>query len=80
MAEAISKPKKKDVRARLRELTETELHQEIAAQQASLYDLRRRNLMRQLDNTTAIRDARKQIARVLTILRERELAAQGGTE
>jgi large subunit ribosomal protein L29 len=79
MAEA-TKPKKKEIRSRLRELTEMELHQEIAAQHASLYDLRRRNLMRQLDNTTAIRDARKQIARVLTILRERELAAQGGTE
>ncbi len=72
--------KKKEIRERLRNLNDAELHQEIAAQQASLYDLRRRNLMRQLDNTTAIRDARKQIARVLTILRERELAAPGGTE
>ena len=72
--------KKKEIRQRLRELTDAELHQEITAQNASLYELRRRNLMRQLDNTTAIRDARKQIARVLTILRERELAGSGETE
>ncbi len=72
--------KKKEIRERLRNLTDDELHQEITAQNASLYELRRRNLMRQLDNTTAIRDARKQIARVLTILRERELVASGETE
>ena len=72
--------KKREIRERLRNLTDDELHQEIAAQNASLYELRRRNLMRQLDNTTAIRDARKQIARVLTILRERELAGSGETE
>jgi large subunit ribosomal protein L29 len=70
--------KKKDIRERLRGMSDADLKQEIAAQQASLYDLRRRNEMRQLDNTTAIRDARKQIARVLTILRERELSGQGG--
>lgn len=72
--------KKKEIRERLRNLTDDELNQEITAQNASLYELRRRNLMRQLDNTTAIRDARKQIARVLTILRERELAASGEIE
>lgn len=70
--------KKKDVREKLRGMSDAELKQEITAQHASLYDLRRRNQMRQLDNTAAIRDARKQIARVLTILRERELAGQGG--
>ncbi|HZP83607.1 MAG TPA: 50S ribosomal protein L29 [Chthonomonadaceae bacterium] len=64
------------IRTQLREMSESELHQEIAKQRAALYDLRRRNAMRQLDNTAAIRAARKQIARALTILRERELAAQ----
>jgi large subunit ribosomal protein L29 len=63
-------------RTQLREMTGDELQQEIARQRASLYDLRRRNAMRQLDNTAAIRTARKQIARALTILRERELTAQ----
>lgn len=64
------------IRTQLREMSENELQEEIAKQRASLYDLRRRNAMRQLDNTAAIRAARKQIARALTILRERELAAQ----
>ncbi|HZT43494.1 MAG TPA: 50S ribosomal protein L29 [Chthonomonadaceae bacterium] len=59
----------------LREKSDAELHREIAAQRAHLYDYRRRNAMKQLDNTAAIRAARKQIARALTILRERELAA-----
>jgi large subunit ribosomal protein L29 len=65
-----------EVRAQLRELSDEDLHKEIAKQRASLYDFRRRNAMRQLNNTAAIRAARKQVARALTILRERELAAQ----
>ena len=47
---------------------------EIAAQRAALYSLRQRNIMKQLDNTAAIRDARRTIARALTLLRERQLA------
>ncbi|HZO91429.1 MAG TPA: 50S ribosomal protein L29 [Chthonomonadaceae bacterium] len=62
------------VRAQLREMSDDEIRQEIARQRANLYDLRRRNALRQLENTAAIRTARKQIARALTILRERELA------
>lgn len=68
--------KQKENRERLRELSDSDLHKEIATQRAALYGFRRRNALRQLDNTAAIRDARKQIARVLTILRERELTAQ----
>ncbi len=64
------------VRAQMREMTDAELHNEIAAQRASLYDFRRRNAMKQLDNTMAIRNARRQIARSMTLLRERELAVQ----
>ena len=66
----------KQVRENLRNMSDDELRQEIASNRASLYDYRRRNAMRQLDNTAAIRTARKQIARALTILRERELAAE----
>ena len=67
----------KQVREHLRQMSDDELRQEIAANRAALYDYRRRNAMRQLENTAAIRTARKQIARALTILRERELAAEG---
>jgi large subunit ribosomal protein L29 len=72
--------KLKEAREQLRGLTNEQLHKEIADQRAALYSYRRRNVMRQLENTAAIRTARKQIARAQTILRERELAAQRGTE
>lgn len=72
--------KHKEHLSSLREMTEPELRKEISDQRASLYDLKRRNAMRQLDNTAAIRTARKQIARVLTILRERDLAIQREAE
>ncbi len=67
----------KQVRENLRQMSDAELVKEVAAQRALLYDYRRRNAMRQLENTAAIRTARKQIARALTILRERELAVEG---
>jgi large subunit ribosomal protein L29 len=66
----------REVREQLRQMTDEQLHQEVAANRAALFDYRRRNAMRQLQNTAAIRDARKQIARALTILRERQLAAE----
>ena len=65
------------IRAQLRELSEEDLRKQIAANREALYHYRRRNAMRTLENTAAIRAARKQIARVLTILKERELAAKG---
>lgn len=68
--------KKSQIRERLRAMSDQELRAEIAAQRAALYHLRQRNMMKQLDNTAAIRDARRNIARALTILRERELAAE----
>ena len=68
--------KQTEIRQQLREMSDDQLHIEIAAQREALYNFRRRNAMRQLDNTAAIRAARKQIARAYTILRERELTAQ----
>ena len=41
------------------DLTPTRLRQEVAANRAALYNYRRRNAMRQLENTSAIRDARR---------------------
>jgi large subunit ribosomal protein L29 len=70
--------KLKEIREQLRQMSDEELRQEIAANRAALFNYRRRNAMRQLENTAAIRVARRQIARALTILRERELAARGG--
>jgi large subunit ribosomal protein L29 len=68
--------KQKQVLEQLRAMSDAELRREVAAQREALYNFRRRNAMKQLDNTAAIRAARKQAAQALTILRERELAAQ----
>ncbi len=65
--------KLKQIREQLRLLSDEELVKEVAASRAALYDMRRKNSMRQLTNTAAIRVSRRQIARALTILREREL-------
>src|SRR5690349_182583 len=72
--------KQKEIREQLRAMSDDELHREIAVQREALYNFRRKHAMKQIDNTAAIRDARKQIARALTLLRERELAAQRGTK
>lgn len=71
--------KQKEIREQLRGMSDDELHTEVSAMRAKLYDYRRQHAMKQLDNTAAIRDARKQIARALTLLRERALATQRGT-
>ena len=67
------------IREQLRAMSDDELRTEIAAQREALYNFRRRHALKQVENTAAIRTARKQIARAFTILRERELSVQRGT-
>ena len=67
------------IREQLRAMSDEELRTEIAAQREALYNFRRRHALKQVENTAAIRTARKQIARAFTILRERELSVQRGT-
>lgn len=68
--------KQNEIRKQLRELSDDDLHKEIATQRAALYDFRRRHALKQTENPSEIRASRKQIARALTILREREIAAE----
>ena len=68
--------KLKEVRSQLREMNDEQLTNEVSAQYAEIYSLRRQNSMKTLTNTAGIRVARKQIARVKTLQREREIAAQ----
>ena len=65
------------IRERLRGLSEQELVDELANERRKLYELRSQNTTRQLENTAAIFHAKKQIARILTFQRERELAEKG---
>lgn len=71
--------KQKEIREQLRNMSDDELRTEIAAQREALYNFRRKHAMKQVENTAAIRDARRQIARSLTLLREREIATERRT-
>ncbi len=71
----MAEEKLKQTRDRLRNLTDHELADELAKQRFLLFDLRRQNTTKQLENTSAIPRTKKQIARILTLQRERELAA-----
>lgn len=60
----------------LRSLTNEELDTELQETHRELMNLRFRNATMQLANVNEVRKARKRIARIKTVLRERELAAE----
>lgn len=59
----------------LRELSEAELNRKLRDLKEELFNLRFQMVTGQLDNPMRIRLIRKDIARIKTILRERELKA-----
>ncbi len=59
----------------LRELSDAELNAKLAQLKQELFNLRFNNATRQLNNPMQINVCKKDIARVKTILRERELKA-----
>jgi len=61
--------------ARIRAAGDEELRQEIEQHLRAMLDLRMQAATGQLSDTMAIRNHRKTIARIKTVLRERELAA-----
>jgi large subunit ribosomal protein L29 len=63
--------KQKEIREQLRNMSDDELRTEISAQRQALFDFRRKHALKQVENTAAIRDARRQIARAFTLLSER---------
>ena len=52
-----------------------EIQARVAELREELFNLRFRNSMKQLDNPLKIRGGRREMARLLTILREKESAA-----
>ncbi|UCC78154.1 MAG: 50S ribosomal protein L29 [Anaerolineales bacterium] len=60
----------------LRSLTEVELNQKLQEAYQELLNLRFQKATKQLDNTARIRVVRRDIARIKTIIRERELQAE----
>lgn len=57
----------------LRDLTLTELQHELRELKAELFNLRFQHATNQLDNPMRIKEVKKSIARIKTILREMEL-------
>ena len=59
----------------LRELPDDELRQKLAEGKEELFNLRFQVVTGQLDNPRRINEVKREIARVLTVLRERDIAA-----
>ena len=57
----------------VRELSTEELNNQIYSLKEELFNLKRKKAVGSLENNLEIRRVRKDIARVLTVLREREL-------
>jgi large subunit ribosomal protein L29 len=64
----------------VRELGDNELVTRLGDAKQELFNLRFRNVTGQLDNASSIGKARKEIARIETILRQREIAAAEAAE
>ena len=59
---------------KMREMTEVELNGELDKMKKELFNLRCQHVTGQLENPVKMRELKKDIARVKTILREKELA------
>ena len=62
--------------SRFREMTADEIRARVAELREELFNLRFRNTMKQLDNPLKIREGRREMARLLTVLKEKESAAR----
>jgi len=63
---------------KIREMTDAELTNELKKKKNELFNLRFQHVTGQLDNPIKMRDVKKDIARVKTIIREKELKAKRG--
>ena len=60
----------------VRELNDTELTKELGDQERALMNLRFRKATMQLTNTNELGNTRKTIARIKTVIRERQITAE----
>ena len=60
---------------KMREMTEVELNAELDNMKKELFNLRFQHVTGQLENPVKMRELKRNIARVKTILREKELQA-----
>ena len=59
---------------KMRDMTEVELNGELLKMKKELFNLRFQHVTGQLENPVQMRELKKDIARVKTIIREKELA------
>ena len=59
---------------KIREMTEKELNAELLKMKKDLFNLRFQHVTGQLENPIKLRDTKRNIARIKTIIREKELA------
>lgn len=59
--------------AEIRELNYRELQERLAESKEELFNLRFQLATNQLDNTARVKSVKKTVARILTILRDREI-------
>ena len=64
--------------AEIREMTDEEIRARVAEIQEELFRLRFRSATQQLESTALLGALRRDVARLKTILRQRELAQQNG--
>ena len=62
--------------AEIQDFTETELAEHIGTARRELFGLRFQHATGELDNTASLRAAKKEIARALTVARQREIDSQ----
>jgi len=66
--------------AELRELPDDELRQKLGEGKEELFNLRFQIVTGQLDDPRRIKQVKREIARVLTVMREREIARTSDAE
>jgi len=60
---------------KVREMTDTELNAELKKMKNELFNLRFQHVTGQLENPIKMRDVKKDIARVKTVIREKQMEA-----
>ena len=66
--------------AELRELSTADLNVKLEEARSELFNLRFQMATSQLDNTARVKQVKKDIARIQTEIRAREIAASGATK
>ncbi len=66
--------------AQIRELGDADLVQHLDDARQELFNLRFSHVTGQLDNSTALKDRRREVARLMTELRAREISAAEALE